>query len=198
MLHLAHVFSSWLTPRACKCSWSFCLCDKYSQQTQNDPAFHKARSLNLKRHEPSTTHVCCLFKCFNTMLSKVKTVSYLSITQAAAVLTSTYTIVEDNWETTFTPSDRHHLLNVKLKHTKSLNGSIIETSFVPNSQWTCTGTMAKGDNWTINNFNAASDDRRAAMVSLSPVPQNFASDNIEVRNSMSSDVARFLCIFSKI
>ena len=121
-----------------------------------------------------------------------------SITQAAAVITDSYTIVEDNWETTFTPSDRHHLLTVKLKHAKVLNGSIIETSFLPNSQWTCTGTMAKGNYWTINNFNQSFDDRRAAMVSLSPVPQNFASDNIEVRNSMSSDVARFLCTFSKV
>lgn len=121
-----------------------------------------------------------------------------SITQAAAVITDSYTIVEDNWETTFTPSDRHHLLIVKLKHAKVLNGSIIETSFLPNSQWTCTGTMAKGDYWTVNTFNQSFDDRRAAMVSLSPVPQQFAADNIEVRNSMSSDVARFLCTFSKV
>ena len=123
---------------------------------------------------------------------------FVSITQAAAVITDSYTIVEDNWETTFTPSDRHHLLTVKLKHAKVLNGSIIETSFLPSSQWTCTGTMAKGNYWTINNFNQSFDDRRAAIVSLSPVPQNFASDNIEVRNSMSSDVARFLCTFSKV
>ena len=114
------------------------------------------------------------------------------------MITDTYTIVDDNWESMFTPSDRHHLLTVKLKHAKSLNGSIIETSFLPNSQWTCTGTMAKGDYWTVNNFNASFDDRRAAMVSLSPVPQNFAADNIEVRNSMSSDVARFLCSFSRV
>ena len=122
----------------------------------------------------------------------------ISITQAAAVITDAYTIVEDNWDSNFTPSNRHHLLTVKLKHAKVLNGSIIETSFLPNSQWTCTGTMAKGNYWTINNFNQSSDDRRAAMVSLSPVPQNFASDNIEVSNSMSSDVARFLCTFSKV
>lgn len=122
----------------------------------------------------------------------------ISITQAAAVITDSYTIVEDSWETTFTRSDRHHLLTVKLKHAKVLNGSIIETSFLPNSQWTCTGTMAKGNYWTINNFNQSFDDRRAAMVSLSPVPQNFASDNIEVRNSMSSDVASFSCMFSKV
>ena len=114
------------------------------------------------------------------------------------MITDSYTIVEDNWETTFTPSDRHHLLTVKLKHAKVLNGSIIETSFLPNSQWTCTGTMAKGNYWTINNFNQSFDDRRAAMVSLGSVPQNFASDNIEVRNSMSSDVARFVCMFSKV
>lgn len=114
------------------------------------------------------------------------------------MITDSYTIVEDSWETTFTRSDRHHLLTVKLKHAKVLNGSIIETSFLPNSQWTCTGTMAKGNYWTINNFNQSFDDRRAAMVSLSPVPQNFASDNIEVRNSMSSDVASFSCMFSKV
>ena len=122
----------------------------------------------------------------------------VSITQAAAVITDSYTIVNDNWKTAFTPSDRHHLLTVKLKHAKVLNGSIIETSFLPNSQWTCTGTMTNGDYWTVNKFNASADDRRAAMVSLSPVPQNFASDNIEVSNSMSSDVARFSCMFSKV
>lgn len=114
------------------------------------------------------------------------------------MITDSYTIVNDNWETAFTPSDRHHLLTVKLKHAKVLNGSIIETKLLPNSQWTCTGTMAKGNYWTINNFNQSFDDRRAAMVSLGSVPQNFASDNIEVRNSMSSDVARFLCMFSKV
>ena len=63
-----------------------------------------------------------------TQSSSGKTFS-ISITQAAAVITDSYTIVEDNWETTFTPSDRHHLLTVKLKHAKVLNGSIIETSF---------------------------------------------------------------------
>ena len=114
------------------------------------------------------------------------------------MITDTYTIVDDNWNSIFTPSDRHHLLTVKLKHAKSLNGSIIETSFLPNSQWTCTGTLTKGDYWTVNNFNQSFDDSRAAMVSLSPVPQNFAGDNIEVRNSMSSDVAKFLCTFSKV
>ena len=122
----------------------------------------------------------------------------VSITQAAAVITDTYTIVEDNWKATFTPSDRHHLLTVKLKHAKVLNGSIIETSFLPNSQWTCTGTLAKGDYWSINNFSQSADDRRSAMVSLRPVPQYFAVDSIEVRNSMSSDVARFSCEFSKV
>ena len=122
----------------------------------------------------------------------------ISITQAAAVITDSYTIVEENWNTTFTRSDRHHLLTVKLQHTKSLNGSIIETSFLPNSQWTCTGTMANTDYWTINNFNASFDDKRVAMVSLSTVPQYFAVDNIEVRNSMSSDVARFFCEFSQV
>jgi len=122
----------------------------------------------------------------------------ISITQAAAVITDSYTIVEDNWETTFTPSDRHHLLTVKLQHTKSLNGSIIETSFLPNSQWTCTGTLSKGDYWTINNFNTSFDDKRAAMVSLSSVPRYVAVDYIEVRNSISSDVARFSCEFSKV
>jgi hypothetical protein len=45
------------------------------------------------------------------------------------VITDSYTIVEDNWETTFTPSDRHHLLTVKLKYVKVLNGSIIEEHF---------------------------------------------------------------------
>ena len=130
-----------------------------------------------------------------TQSSSGKTFS-ISITQAAAVIRETYTIVEDKWETTFTSSDRHHLLTVKLKYAKSLNGSIIETSFLPNSQWTCTGTMAKGDHWTVNNFNASLDDKRTAIVSLSPVPQDFASDNVEVSNSMSSSVARFLCMFS--
>ena len=122
----------------------------------------------------------------------------VSITQAATVITDAYTIVEDSWDSNFTSSNRHHLLTVKLKYAKVLNGSIIEEHFLPNSQWTCTGTMAKGNYWTVNNFNASFDDRRAAMVSLSPVPQNFASDNIEVSNSMSSDVTRFLCTFSKV
>ena len=122
----------------------------------------------------------------------------VSITQAAAVITDTYTIVDDNWDPMFTRSDRHHLLTVKLKHAKSLNGSIIETSFLPNSQWTCTGTMAKGDYWIVNTFNTSFDDRRAAMVSLRSMPQNFDTDNVEVRNSMSSDVAQFLCSFSNV
>ena len=132
-----------------------------------------------------------------TQSSSGKTFS-ISITQAAAVITDSYTIVNDSWEIAFTQADRHHLLTVKLKHAKVLNGSIIETSFLLNSQWTCTGTMAKGNYWTVNNFNKSFDDRRAAMVSLSSVPQNFANDNIEVSNSMSSDVARFLCTFSKV
>ena len=159
-------------------------------------------SINLKRHEPSATLLCTSHvmrlqstKNASTQSSSGKTFS-ISITQAAAVIRETYTIVEDKWETTFTPSDRHHLLTVKLKYAKSLNGSIIETSFLPNSQWTCTGTMAKGDHWTVNNFNASLDDKRTAIVSLSPVPQDFASDNVEVSNSMSSSVARFLCMFS--
>ena len=150
-------------------------------------------------------HSMHLIACSATKLTefvsthvRVQRTFSISITQAAAVITDSYTIVEDNWETTFTPSDRHHLLTVKLKHAKVLNGSIIETSFLPNSQWTCTGTMTKGNYWTINNFNQSFDDRRAAMVSLSPVPQNLANDNIEVSNSMSSNVARFFCTFSKV
>ena len=122
----------------------------------------------------------------------------VSITQAAAVITDTYTIVDDNWESMFTPSNRHHLLTVKLQHTKSLNDSIIETRFLPNSQWTCTGTMANGNYWTVNNFNQSLDDRRAAIVSLSTVPQIAANDNVEVSDSMSSKVTRFLCTFSKV
>ena len=122
----------------------------------------------------------------------------VSITQSAAVITDTYTIVDDNWNSTFTPSDRHHLLTVKLQHAKSLNGSIIETSFLPNSQWTCTGTMANGNYWTVDIFNASLVDKRAAMVSLSTVPSSFTADDVEVRNSMSSDVAKFLCSFSKV
>ena len=122
----------------------------------------------------------------------------VSITQAAAVITDVYTIVEDSWDSNFTSSNRHHLLTVKLKYAKVLNGSIIETSFLPNSQWTCTGTMANGDYWTVNTFNESADDKRAAMVSLRSVPQYFAVDDIEVCNSMSSDVARFSCSFSKV
>ena len=114
------------------------------------------------------------------------------------MITDAYTIVEDNWDPNFTSSNRHHLLTVKLKYAKVLNGSIIEEHFLPNTQWTCTGTMANGNYWTVNTFNAAVDDKRATMVSLRSVPQYFAVDNIEVRNSMSSDVARFSCSFSKV
>ena len=57
----------------------------------------------------------------------------VSITQAAAVITDAYTIVEDNWDSNFTSSNRHHLLTVKLKHAKSLNGSIIEEHFAKHS-----------------------------------------------------------------
>ena len=113
-------------------------------------------------------------------------------------ITDVYTIVDDNWDSNFTSSNRHHILTVKLQHTKSLNGSIIETSFLPNTQWTCTGTMANGDYWTVNTFNASVDDKRAAIVSLRSVPQYFAVDNIEVRNSISSDVAIFSCSFNKV
>lgn len=122
----------------------------------------------------------------------------ISITQAAAVITDAYTIVEDNWDSNFTSSNRHHVLTVKLKHAKILNGSIIETSFLPNSQWTCTGTMANGDYWTVNTFNASADDTRVAMVSLRSVPQYFAIDTVIVNNSMSDDITRFQCSFSKI
>lgn len=122
----------------------------------------------------------------------------ISITQAAAVITDSYTIVEDNWDSNFTSSNRHHVLTVKLKHAKVLNGSIIETSFLPNSQWTCTGTMANGDYWTVNTFNASADDKRIAMVSLRSVPQHFAIDIVIVNNSMSDDITRFQCNFSKI
>lgn len=138
-------------------------------------------------------NVCKYIKC-----SSISIRHFVSITQAAAVITDAYTIIEDNWDSNFTSSNRHHLLTVKLKYAKALNGSIIEEHFLPNTQWTCTGTMANGDYWTVNTFNASSNDKRAAMVSLRSVPQYFVVDNIEVRNSMSSDVARFSCSFSKV
>jgi hypothetical protein len=58
--------------------------------------------------------------------------------------------------------------------------------------------MAKGDYWTVNTFNATVDDKRAAMVSLRSVPQYFAIDTVIVNNSMSDDITRFQCNFSKI
>lgn len=156
-------------------------------------------------------HSMCLIACSATKLTEFvsthvrvqRTFSisirhFASITQAAAVITDAYAIVEDNWDSNFTSSNRHHLLTVKLKYAKVLNGSIIEEHFLPNTQWTCTGTMANGDYWTINTFNASVDDKRAAIVSLRSVPQYFAIDTVIVNNSMSDDITRFQCNFSKI
>ena len=97
---------------------------------------------------------------------------------------------------------RGYLPNVlRLKVTgidKRRRNSIIKEHFLPNTQWTCTGTMANGDYWTVNTFNASADDKRTAIVSLRSVPQYFATDTVIVNNSMSDDITRFQCNFSKI